>query len=329
MEELKQSASKQKLAVHLEYGCFPVWFYDENNELIDNDLPEELKSNTQIMTLCTEIQKIYDSLYKENDFELTYHGFESGDERERYAKKLTELKRLLREEAGDKYEVVNEEALKKKEVSNKKNDTIKIEVNLRDKTWRNGLIAAMFMLIVGIFILSVGIYAKSIIGIIIGALSTLMFGFFTFLLANPSQHVSMQMVKGEMSYKELQKAIASEDFERPIHFIWKASKPSLFFVSDNWVVLGDKIGTPVYIPKHKIKSIEVRSETLEISNDKSWDGQEHQTPYYYFRFKCDEKHIFECGYIKATNVERAIYEISKYFPFGETEIVTIEKDEQE
>lgn len=323
MESLKESSNKYRLMVHLEYGCFPIWIYDEENELIENALPEELKEHSELSNLCTEIQTLYNNLYINKEDELSYRGFESEEDRELYAKKVTKLKKLLREVVNDRYEIINEDSFKRIDSSNRKKDPIKVEVNLRDKSWRNGLIASCLMLLMGLLILSIGIYAKSVVGMIIGGLSTLMFGSFTFLLMNPSQHVSMQMVNGEMSYKELKRSIESEEFERPIHFLYGAGKPTLFLISENWVVLGDKIGTPVYIPKSKIKSVEVRSDILDIEDHKSWDGQAHRAPYYYFRFRCDEKHIFECGCIYETSLEGALHEIHKHLPIR---IFRIDKD---
>ena len=111
MDSFDKPAGKPKIAISLEYRCFPVWFYDENNELIENDLPEDLKDNSKINSLCDEIQRIYDSLYIDNDIELSYRGFESEADREGFARKLTELKSLLCEAAGDKYEVVSDDTV--------------------------------------------------------------------------------------------------------------------------------------------------------------------------------------------------------------------------
>lgn len=203
---------------------------------------------------------------------------------------------------------------------------IKVKMNLRTKDWKKGVFATVAMFIMGILILGVGIYAKSIVGIIIGALSTLMFGYFTYLLIDPSQHVSMQMVKGEMSYKKLQDTISNETFEEPIQFLYGAGKPNLFLVSKDWVIVGDKIGTPVYIPKHKIKTIEILNDVLDINDDESYDGQKHKVRYCYCKFYCDEKHIFECGLIHPRNLERLIYELGKYLPSATIDVHLIKED---
>ncbi|MBQ9057723.1 MAG: hypothetical protein IJ125_00900 [Atopobiaceae bacterium] len=72
-----------------------------------------------------------------------------------------------------------------------------------------------------------------VVGMVVLGICTALFGFIVVASLMPGQHVSMQMVKGKMSYKELEAAIASEDFERPIRFLQKAGRAGLFLVSDN------------------------------------------------------------------------------------------------
>ena len=207
-----------------------------------------------------------------------------------------------------------------------KNDGIRLSVDLRGKDWKKGFFSSLTMFVMGVLILAVGIYAKSTTGIVIGAISTAMFGYFSYLLASPSQHVSMQMVKGEMSYKQLQEAIAAERFERPLPLMSGTGKSPRFLISENWLVLSDRGGNPVYIPRTKIRSIEVRNDLLDVGDDESWDGQKHQVPYCYFRFHCDEKHVFECGSVKPGNLNRIINVLGRYFPLGEAQIHTEESD---
>jgi hypothetical protein len=53
----------KKIRLLLEYKSYPMWIYDENDELIDNDIIEELKSEKEINEMLMEIQVIYDSLF--------------------------------------------------------------------------------------------------------------------------------------------------------------------------------------------------------------------------------------------------------------------------
>ena len=37
----------KKIRLLFDYGCYPVWLYDENNDVIDTLLPEELRSDIE------------------------------------------------------------------------------------------------------------------------------------------------------------------------------------------------------------------------------------------------------------------------------------------
>ena len=45
------------IKIKFEYGCFPVWIYGENNELIENDLPPYLIGDSDIDPKFLNIQK--------------------------------------------------------------------------------------------------------------------------------------------------------------------------------------------------------------------------------------------------------------------------------
>ena len=45
------------IKIKFEYGCFPVWIYDENNELIENDLPPYLMKQYKSPSRAGETNK--------------------------------------------------------------------------------------------------------------------------------------------------------------------------------------------------------------------------------------------------------------------------------
>lgn len=67
----------------------PVWIYNENGELIDNDLPKELSTDEDIDNAFVEIH-IYDGLFLNNSTEFRYIGFKSESDKQRFLKKLDE-----------------------------------------------------------------------------------------------------------------------------------------------------------------------------------------------------------------------------------------------
>ena len=44
------------LEYSLEYHCYPIWNYDESGELVDNDLPDELRDDEELDSLLLKIR---------------------------------------------------------------------------------------------------------------------------------------------------------------------------------------------------------------------------------------------------------------------------------
>ena len=70
----------KKLKLSLEYQCYPIWSYDEDGSLIDNELPEELRDDEELDNLLLEIQEIFNGLYTDTPIEFTPNGFSSDEE---------------------------------------------------------------------------------------------------------------------------------------------------------------------------------------------------------------------------------------------------------
>ncbi|MBR5950462.1 MAG: hypothetical protein IKZ87_03410 [Actinomycetaceae bacterium] len=107
---------------------------------------------------------------------------------------------------------------------------MQIKLNYRDKNWKQALAYLIPLLALSLFFLVFGIIYKETVLVVIFSIVTALFGFFIFLLLNPKHLACMQMVRGEMSYKELQQAIAAEDFKR-IFTPSQNRKPKTFLVS--------------------------------------------------------------------------------------------------
>ena len=59
------------LKYSLEYHCYPIWNYTEDGELVDNDLPAELRDDTELNSMLLKIQKIFDSLFTDTSQEFS------------------------------------------------------------------------------------------------------------------------------------------------------------------------------------------------------------------------------------------------------------------
>ncbi len=93
------------LKYSLEYKCYPIWNYDETGELIDNDLPDELRDDKELDTLLLEIQDIFDHLFTDTPKEFSYHGFHTEQERQRFLSLLFSSVKILKERYKDQYRI--------------------------------------------------------------------------------------------------------------------------------------------------------------------------------------------------------------------------------
>ena len=74
----------------------------------DSKLPDELLSCPDIKRLSMEIMKEYNSLFINNEKEFSYKGFAGHESEVKYMQKINELRKILYEKCGDKYEIVDD-----------------------------------------------------------------------------------------------------------------------------------------------------------------------------------------------------------------------------
>lgn len=98
----------KKIRLLLEYGCYPVWVYDEEGEMINNDLPDEFLSDKEIKNICEKIQTEYDSLFVDSEIEFSYRGFSTPEEEADFKEEVDFLEKILKEKCKDKYWIQND-----------------------------------------------------------------------------------------------------------------------------------------------------------------------------------------------------------------------------
>ena len=91
------------IKIKFEYGCFPVWIYNENDELVENDLPPNLIGDNDIDPKFVRIQEIYDSLYLDDGKEFKYIGFKDNENRENFFRELLFAIKLLKDKVSNEY----------------------------------------------------------------------------------------------------------------------------------------------------------------------------------------------------------------------------------
>lgn len=97
----------KKLKLMLDYNCFPIWLYDEEDDLIDNDLPEELKEDKELDARLVRLQSEYDELFMNTDTEFKYKGFKSGRDKRHFLKEFAAIQDDMDAKLNGKYEVLN------------------------------------------------------------------------------------------------------------------------------------------------------------------------------------------------------------------------------
>lgn len=98
----------RKLRYFFEYGSYPVWTYNEDGMLVDNDLPDELRGCRELDDMLMKCAERYDALFINNSAQFHYRGFQTAEEEQEFdAAALTALE-MLKKCAGNKYEIVND-----------------------------------------------------------------------------------------------------------------------------------------------------------------------------------------------------------------------------
>lgn len=92
-----------KIKIYLDYRCFPVWIYDDNEELVNNDLPSELLEDKEVDDAFIKIQNIYDGLYLDSLTEFKYIGFNNESDRQNFIRMIEDAISLVKVKLGDTY----------------------------------------------------------------------------------------------------------------------------------------------------------------------------------------------------------------------------------
>lgn len=97
----------KRIRVMLDYGYYPVWLYDEDDDIIDTLLPEELRG-TDLDATYDDLQARYEALFVNNEKEFTYKGFSSPEEKAKYLSDWQTAYDELEAIVNGKYALTNE-----------------------------------------------------------------------------------------------------------------------------------------------------------------------------------------------------------------------------
>ncbi|MGE7597385.1 hypothetical protein [Lysinibacillus fusiformis] len=89
----------KKIKLYLEYQCYPMWIYDENGELVDNNIASELMNEPSIVKALDAIKATYES--------FKFKGFAQKQDREHFLRLVSETANYIESKLSDNYKVEN------------------------------------------------------------------------------------------------------------------------------------------------------------------------------------------------------------------------------
>ena len=101
----------KRIRLLLDYGCYPVWLYDEDNDVIDTLLPEELRADIELDKLFDDLQHRYEALFINDPHEFSYVGFKNDADRELFLRDWVRAATELKEKLQGKYPITDDVAL--------------------------------------------------------------------------------------------------------------------------------------------------------------------------------------------------------------------------
>jgi len=103
----KDRRKYEKIKLYLEYQCYPMWIYDENGELVDNNIASELMNEQSIVKALDAIQETYDNLFEDNEVSFEFKGFAQEQDREHFLRLVSETANSIESKLSDNYKVEN------------------------------------------------------------------------------------------------------------------------------------------------------------------------------------------------------------------------------
>ncbi len=70
----------KKIKIQFEYGCYPVWIYDEEGLVEDTSLPPELADDVELDEKFESLQKRFDEAYIDTPTDFYFKGMEPNEE---------------------------------------------------------------------------------------------------------------------------------------------------------------------------------------------------------------------------------------------------------
>ncbi|MEW4369215.1 hypothetical protein [Paenibacillus kandeliae] len=97
----------KRIKLALEYKCYPIWIYDEYDQLIDNNIVDELVGESYIVDKLDEIQAIYNHLFVDDTIQFQFKGFNSLKDKEHFLALIHEIVPAIEQKLIGQYKIQN------------------------------------------------------------------------------------------------------------------------------------------------------------------------------------------------------------------------------
>ena len=102
-----RSMKQKRIMMSLEYGCFPLWVYDEDGDLVNNGMPEELQDDGKLIGRLESLAEEFDHLFIDTKQEFRYVGFSDKQKKQDFIRRETEIWNEICEKVGNNYRLVS------------------------------------------------------------------------------------------------------------------------------------------------------------------------------------------------------------------------------
>ncbi len=98
----------KKIRLLLEYNTYPLWLYDEADEIIDNDNPPEWDDDQQLTDAFMAVSDLYDTFFIDNHQEFRFIGCPDEATRAKLTTLISDAVEILTRKNDGKYIIQND-----------------------------------------------------------------------------------------------------------------------------------------------------------------------------------------------------------------------------
>ena len=98
----------KKIRLLLEYNTYPIWLYNEDDEVVDNDNPPEWDDDQRLTEMFMAVSDLYDTFFIDNNREFTFVGCPNIETREKLISLIESAVSYLIDKNQAKYTIQND-----------------------------------------------------------------------------------------------------------------------------------------------------------------------------------------------------------------------------